>query len=1123
MCSTQLINDTLQQFWGLEHIGISENKFENLTQDEFEAVQLMDKESFYSETEKTWYTSLLFKEEPRNLENNFVRAKAVLSKVEKSAIKDGCIDALNEAYNDLLIGGFSEKVPDNEVYKPDGSVHYLQCHPVYKMDRDSTKVRIVMNASAKRGNKNSLNELLFQGPCLLPDLVQCWVRFMANAVAFVLDISKMFLRIKLVKGKDFLRFLWRNCDESIPPEIWRMIVVTFGVISSPFQAIYIVRKHSDLFQHLYNLARKSIHDNMYMDDIPDGDKNHHEAKELVTQIYELLLKASMTPHKFASNDPSILDSIPSELRNPKTTIKVLGVQWDTIEDKLLFNFVEKFEQSNKDTKLTFLQQSAKIFDPLGLISPLTTTVKILFQQIWLNKLDWDDPLPPSTQQEWTSWQDEIKKIKDLKKDRYFFDKSKGMPKRVELLAFGDASIKAYATAVYVKGIYTDNSSTCTLVFSKTRVTPIKMTGLVQKPETIVRLELLAALITARAVDYISCGLSKKLNVDAIHCFTDSMINLHRIRNGPDKYKIWVGHRIKEILSLTKKENWRHCPGALNPADLPSRGMTADELIQSDLWWKGPEFATKTEEFWPQDSTLEQSQMDSELKKSKPFAFNTQKVSQEFSTVFNRFSSWTKTVNLFAVILRLGCPAHKQFQRKPQSLKEKNMTEMFLFRISQKKGFVKEFSAFQKSEEINLKNSQLKDYNPRWDCKKRLIISESRLTQSDLPEDTKRPIILPKNCEIVDKFVQYLHEIEGHSGPEHILSVVRQKFRLIQGRRQIRRILHKCLKRGCVKPTPLTQQMAPLPPERTNDQAAFRHTAVDLFGPLFAKHWCQFDKCPHPPQTKVYGALFTCFHSRAVHLELIRDQGTEEFMAAFRSFVGRRGTPNTMYSDNAKNFKSACKEIRSLYRSINWSKVKETGLINKIDWQFSTERAPWTNAICERMVRSVKAPLRIILGSANLTYRQLSVILTEVEGIVNNRPLSLVTDHPDDLIPITPAELIIGRKMNQLPDPNIQHNETNIVHLWRKRQATLNSFWKRWRNDYLLAQDVRKKWRTPSHENLVNKLVLIRDDNMARNEWKFGKITDTVKSKDGLIRTVVVKTPTSILRRPIQRISLFENI
>ena len=92
-----------------------------------------------------------------------------------------------------------------------------------------------------------------------------------------------------------------------------------------------------------------------------------------------------------------------------------------------------------------------------------------------------------------------------------------------------------------------------------------------------------------------------------------------------------------------------------------------------------------------------------------------------------------------------------------------------------------------------------------------------------------------------------------------------------------------------------------------------------------------------------------------------------------------------------------------------------------------------------MVRSVKTPLRIIIGNAKLTSRQLAIILAEVEGIVNNRPLSTVTDHPDDLTPITPAELIIGRRMDPLPDPNLRKNETNIVHLWRKRQATLNAF------------------------------------------------------------------------------------
>ncbi len=94
-------------------------------------------------------TLLCFLKKNQNSENNFVRAKAVLSKVEKSAIKDGHVNAINEAYSHMYNGGFSERVPDNEVYKPDGSVHYIQCHSVYKLDGDSTKVRIVMNESAK--------------------------------------------------------------------------------------------------------------------------------------------------------------------------------------------------------------------------------------------------------------------------------------------------------------------------------------------------------------------------------------------------------------------------------------------------------------------------------------------------------------------------------------------------------------------------------------------------------------------------------------------------------------------------------------------------------------------------------------------------------------------------------------------------------------------------------------------------------------------------------------------------------------------------------------------------------------------------------------------------------------
>jgi hypothetical protein len=118
------------------------------TIEEQEALDLMEKSTFYKENEKTWYTSLLFKEGPINLSHNKEGAMAVLRKVEEKTTKDGKITDVNLAYNAMIDGNFAEKVPQNETEKLD-NVHYLQCHPVYREGSESTKTRIVMNASAK--------------------------------------------------------------------------------------------------------------------------------------------------------------------------------------------------------------------------------------------------------------------------------------------------------------------------------------------------------------------------------------------------------------------------------------------------------------------------------------------------------------------------------------------------------------------------------------------------------------------------------------------------------------------------------------------------------------------------------------------------------------------------------------------------------------------------------------------------------------------------------------------------------------------------------------------------------------------------------------------------------------
>ena len=479
------------------------------------------------------------------------------------------------------------------------------------------------------------------------------------------------------------------------------------------------------------------------------------------------------------------------------------------------------------------------------------------------------------------------------------------------------------------------------------------------------------------------------------------------------------------------------------------------------------------------------------------------------------------IKLVAYILRIGLKAHRKFQKKHFSTEEKEMTEMFLWSLTQRQNFQIEYQKLSTFERVAEK-SQLSCYNPEFDVQNHIIRSNTRLQFSNLPTETKKAIILPKNCPIVEKYIMELHKANYHAKTGYLHSILKERFIIPQGRNQIKKAIHKCTKRRCVDPRPLGQQEAPLPSLRTDDPSPFKAVSVDLFGPMVVHHKCEYQECPHPRNQNVHGALFTCFHSRAVHLEVVDSTGTEAFLNAFRSFTARRGIPSTMYSDNAKGFKAASKEVRALYRSINWNTVKDDGIKKSIEWFFSTERAPHQNGLCERLVRTVKTPLRTAIGAARLTRNQLAIIMTEIEAVVNNRPLCVTSNSPEEISPITPMELINGRKLEQLPDPNNRKNVTSFVHLWRKRQAILNQFWKRWHNDYLMSQNVRKIWKSPKSEDLQDKLVLIKEDNMSRNEWKIGRIVETIPSKDNLIRNVVVKTNSSTLRRPVQKLALFEN-
>ena len=243
--------------------------------------------------------------------------------------------------------------------------------------------------------------------------------------------------------------------------------------------------------------------------------------------------------------------------------KLLGIIWDSQSDKFTFDFSELITYISKlpINKRSLLKFTAKMFDPLGFLSPFVIRLKMMFQVLCTDKLLWDDSIQGDMLNTWNSIVSEIKSLNGIRIPRCYFQE-RCTTTNIQLHAFSDASEKAYAAAVYLRLTYSDGQVETRLIASKTRVVPIKT-------QTIPRLELLGAVILSRLVDTIQRSLPVPVN--QVVYWVDSRVVLCWIQNEKPWKQYWkqyVRHRVDEIHRLTDKNAWKHCPGSLNPADLP---------------------------------------------------------------------------------------------------------------------------------------------------------------------------------------------------------------------------------------------------------------------------------------------------------------------------------------------------------------------------------------------------------------------------------------------------------------------------------------------------------------------------------------------------------------------------
>ena len=291
---------------------------------------------------------------------------------------------------------------------------------------------------------------------------------------------------------------------------------------------------------------------------------------------------------------------------------------------------------------------AKLFDPLGLISPITVSAKVLFQQLCTSKLGWDEEIPLEHGEKWKKLVSDLNSVGEITVPRCLYKGNTSGVKNCSLHGFADASKKAYCAVLYL--VYeTDEGISSTLICAKSRVAALKEL-------TIPRSELMSARILATLMDTVYKALKSQVKIDSCRYWLDSKTALYWINNA-GLWRQFVQHRVNEILALSSKENWGHCAGICNPADLGSRGVSASTLKSSRLWWEGPYWLFLGREHWPDNSNkvLETSkEIGEEMKSTTAMLITVEdERTQGISKIFDikRFSSLSKLLRSTYWVLR----------------------------------------------------------------------------------------------------------------------------------------------------------------------------------------------------------------------------------------------------------------------------------------------------------------------------------------------------------------------------------------------------------------------------------------------------------------------------------------
>ncbi|KAI7792395.1 gag-pol fusion polyprotein [Triplophysa rosa] len=1012
-----------------------------------------------------WHARYPLIEDLATLPNNRKAVESTFLRTERQLAKELEWKATYAAQvHDMVNRRAAMKLSKEALLTWSGPVWYISHLIAPNPHSVTTPVRLIWNSSQKfRGL--SLNDLLLKGPDVLNLIRTVLLKFRRGVFAALGDIKKMYNSVWLEDKEVHLhRFLWRDSEEE---ELGEYAITRVNIGDKPAGCIaqLAMRETANLsqFSHLREECRV-LQEDSYVDDILTSCNNLDQLKILAVNVEQILKAGGFELKPWVFSGQSRKESVGEKEKIPKTVVlpnqlkdednKALSLGYILEEDKLHVMvrinssrrkkkirlgqdlLLEQVRTQTPDplTRRELLSQVSGLYDPIGLTTPVKQRGAILVRRAFQEakpkrsaiKDTWDFALSNKLRE------DAIEEYVHLGKVKFARALTPtDYSDEPNAITFSDGSEHAYGAVLYLWWAC-DQGSTVRLVESKAKLTPLEHKG------EVVKAELCGAVFAAHLKMYFD--RYSQIQVKQWYHLVDSQTVLGAIQRESYGFQTFFANRIGEIQNSTRLQDWWWVPGSLNIADIITQGTGSKDLDEDLEWQRGPKFLSLPVDEWP-------------IKSAKDVV-----VAARESISKMQKKSFAAALTRAQVNKR---PPDQEPRRPPAGTVIRNLVDEE--RFSNLTHLVKTVSwVWRAAKKFAAQNRTLGI--PKWEAvplpgvqqnftEIQSLICSFAVEESRASERIK--LVFPSYF-IVRGFRHCWLERLTMRVMSEWLQLMRKKAWVIKGRRIAQKVVDNCVicKKGRARRC--QQVMGSLPQERTRPAAQFEFTAVDLFGPYHVK-----DDVKKRVTMKVWGVVFCCMVSRAIHTDLVNTMSTESFLMVSQRFTAIRGHPKKIWSDPGSNFIGAKSSV-----------VEEASAKNGTDWQWKLQPAdsPHRNGAAEAAVRIVKKAFQSLGKESGLSYSELQTTFQIAANLANERPIDAkVQSREDGVQYITPNTLLLGRASSS-GDFKVFDFVNYPYKRLQEMQCQVNRFWRSWSQLAGPNLFVRSKWHTLQRNVTVGDIV-----------------------------------------------------